>query len=152
MLERTEWRWTFLGIESVEEGRPSQEWFDSLPDEHQGEIIAVLQYLGNVPKGLWVRPNFDPLEGAGGISEIIVPDIRGLTGVAYYRIYGYFGPGKQEYTFLHATDKKARNDKDGKAIAQRRLGELQRREAGTHKFDFETRPSKQIGKGSGDKN
>jgi len=96
------WRWTFFGFQSAQEGRPVQAWYDSLPEAHKSEVIDLLLYVQKVIDRLWTRPFFDPLEGEGGISEIIVQDIRDLRGVAYYRIYGYFGPGEREYTFLHA--------------------------------------------------
>jgi hypothetical protein len=85
---------------------------------------------------LRARPFFDPLEGADGISEIIVPDIRDAGGVAYYRIYGFFGPEERQYTFLHATNKRARNDRDGKNTATERLAQLQSGDATVHKFNF----------------
>ncbi len=144
MTEKEIWRWTFLGFESDEEGRPVQEFYNRIPDEEKDEIRYLLVYLQNATRTLWRRPEFDPLEGAGGISEIIVPDIRHEEGVAYYRFYGYFGPGEREYTFLHATNKKVRNDIHGKEIARKRLQQIERGEAGVHKFDFEKGPPKEI--------
>jgi hypothetical protein len=130
------WSWQFLGFQSPE-GRPVQSWFDGLPDNDRYEILDLLNTLANVTDKLWRRPEFDPLEGAGGISEIRVPDIRSESGSVTYRIYGYFGPGNREYCFLHGTDKKGKNDKGGKAIARDRLDELNRGEATVHKFAFE---------------
>jgi len=130
------WKWRFLGFESASEGRPVQRWFNGLPDNDKDEIIDLLVYLQNVTDGLWRRPEFDPLVGAGGISEIVVPDIRRFEGVAYYRIYGYRGPREHEYTLLHGTNKDVKNDKLGKRTAKHRLDQIERGEAGVHKFDF----------------
>jgi hypothetical protein len=137
------WRWSFLGFQSAREGQPVQAWYDVLPENHKGEVTDLLTYLQNVTNRLWRRPEFDPLDGEGGISEIIVPDIRDSQGVFYYRIYGFFGPQEHEYTFLHATNKKVRNDRHGKNIARDRLRQLQQGEAGgarVHKFSFEKGP------------
>jgi hypothetical protein len=146
------WKWTFLGFESAHEGQPVQSWFDGLPETDRDEIIDVLVQLQNAINRLWRRPEFDPLEGEGGISEIRIPDIRSSKGVAYYRIYGYFGPSEREYTFLHATDKIERNDRDGKDRARDRLTQIQSGDATVHKFDFEKGPVVEIKKGNGSEN
>ena len=86
-----------------------------------------------------------PLRGEGGISEIKVENISyerdGKLVEVTYRIYGFFGPKghKHAYTFLHAWEKSAKNDRLGKKIAKGRLDELRRGgpEAGVRKFDFE---------------
>jgi hypothetical protein len=140
MFRRAEWVWEFFGFESIQDGRPVQDWYDGLPISHKTEIVILLLYLRNLTSTAWDRPFFDSLKGEGGISEILVPDIRDERGVAYYRVYGYFGPGKQMYTFLHATNKKVRNDKHGKGIAKHRLKQLQDGRATIHKFNFEERP------------
>ncbi len=130
------WIWIFLGFESADAGRPVQVWFDNLPEDHKDEVLDLLIYLQRVTNSLWRKPEFDPLIGAGDISEIRVPNIRGSKGSTTYRIYGYFGPKKHNYTFLHGTDKKARNDKHGKRIANDRLDELRRGAATVHEFEF----------------
>lgn len=128
--------WTFFGFESPQEGRPVQRWFDLLCEDDKDEIRDLLLYL-KVGKRLWRKPEYDPLIGEGGISEIRVPDIRDSRGTITYRIYGWFGPRGWEYTFLHATDKKVRNDKDGKRIAKNRLGQIEQSTATVHRFVFQ---------------
>jgi hypothetical protein len=130
------WKWAFLGFESTWEGRPVQKWFNGLPECHRDEIVDLLLYMQNLTKSLWRRPEFDRLDGAMGISEFIVPDVRDSHGAFYYRLYGYFGPAEHQYTFLHGRNKDVKNDVKGKGIAERRLGEIIRREAGVHRFDF----------------
>jgi hypothetical protein len=152
MFRREEWEWTFLGFWSRLEGQPVQDWYDGIPIDHKIEVTNLVSYIRNLTNSAWTRPFFDPLEGAGGISEIIIPDIRDEFGVAYYRIYGYFGPGKQQYTFLHATNKKVRNDRDGKAIARRRLEEIRNKDATANRFDFVGRSVVKIDKWTGSKN
>lgn len=137
MSDGETWRWKFLGFESAQEGRPVKEWFDGLPDNDKNEIRDLLAYMQNTKDRLWKKPEFDPLEGEVGISEIRIPDIRSSKGSVTYRIYGYFGPNKREYTFLHGTDKRVRNDRHGKGIAKRRHQQLECGNAAVHEFDFE---------------
>jgi hypothetical protein len=141
--ERT-WRWEFLGFQSVAEGCPVQVWFNSLPEEpDRYEITDLLDALQKVNDRLWSKEVFDPLEGAGGISEIRIPNIRcvrdGKVRSITYRIYGFFGPRGCEhtYTFLHGSEKKVKNDTIGKQIAKGRLDELLGGFADVHKFEFQ---------------
>ena len=142
MIEKVEWRWTFHGYKSDNDGCPVQDWFDCLPEDDRDEIASVLNYLRNITNRAWeALEEFDPLFGEGGISEIRIPQItrleHGVIQKITYRIYGYFGPGKLQYTFLHGTDKKERNDKHGKQIAKIRFGQIQRGNADIHRFSFE---------------
>jgi hypothetical protein len=129
------WQWEFLGFESVAEGQPVQAWFNSLPDEAKDEIVDLVQHLRTATSTLWRRPEFDPLQGEGGISELRPANVRTEQGTATYRIYGF--RGNRVYVLLHGNRKGVANDRQGKQIGRRRLAELQRREATTHKFDFE---------------
>jgi hypothetical protein len=128
------WKCQFLCFESAVEGRPVQFWFSGLPDNDRYEILDLLNALSNATRSQWRRPEFDPLEGAGGISEIRVPNIRSESGCVTYRIYGYFGPGSREYCFLHGTKKEVKNDEDGKRIAKKRLDQLRSGQGKVHKF------------------
>jgi hypothetical protein len=113
-----------------------QDWFNALSVEAQEEISDLLGKLQNVTERLWRKPEFDPLEGAGGISEIRPNDIRGDAGSLTYRIYGFFGPGNREYTLLHGVRKTVKNDHDGKRIARNRLVAISEKRATIHEFDF----------------
>jgi len=132
------WRWEFSGYESPAEGRVVQVWFNSLSVEAREEIADIFQSLQVVTNRRWKRPEFDSLDGAGGISEVRPASIRCDDGELTYRVYGYFGPNQREYTLLHGTLKPERNDRDGKRIARERMHRIARREATVHKFDFET--------------
>lgn len=122
------WNWAFLGFETSQGNRPVQNWFDGLSVEEQDEARDTLGYYEHLPIQSWGRPGFSPLDG--GISEI-----RFWTP-AEFRIYGYFGPIRRSYVFLHGTGKKVKNDKKGKATAKDRKGQLERNEARTHGFKF----------------
>ena len=129
--------WEFYGFQSEEEGPVVQAWYDELDIDAQLEIINLAAYLRVRPGGLWLRPDFDPLDGEGGISELRPKNVRTEEGDACYRIYGIREcPDKHSYTFLHGTDKDVNNDVEGKGIAKRRLYELLRREGSVHRFNF----------------
>jgi hypothetical protein len=125
------WRW--LGFTSASEPRPVQAWIDEMKRNYPDHFYAVKDQLARMqvtPRDQWEEPFFDPLDGEGGISEIrFDPPIRGELRFHYYRIYGFFDEDSVCYIFLHGTDKRRRNDKDGKATAKRRLGKLRSNEA-----------------------
>jgi hypothetical protein len=140
--ENGELRWSFKGFESAREGQPLQEWIAQLKadllQEHLYAIKDQLAEMQVMPRDDWGQPLFDELEGEGGISEIrIIPPIYSDENAFHYRIYGVFDEESVSYIFLHATNKKERNDKDGKKIAKRRLGELEAGTATTHEIDLD---------------
>ena len=133
--------WEFYGFESKQEGCPVQRWFNNLDTDAQLEVINCVSYLRTLPSGRWVRPDFDPLDGEGGISEVRPRDVRTNQGNTTYRIYGFRGhPARYAYTFLHGTDKDVKNDVAGKGIAKGRLYQLFYQDGMVHKFDFEGEP------------
>jgi len=127
VLEKT-WRWVFLAFESQAEGNPVQNWFDRLPEEDRYEITDLLDNLQKVNDRLWPKEVYNALRGEGGISEIRIPNLKrfrdGRVQIITYRIYGFFGPFQQCYTFLHGTTKDVKNDREGKKIAKQRLDRL----------------------------
>jgi len=135
------WRWEFYGFESMSDGPVVQVWFNGLSQEARDEIADIFQSLQLVTARRWKRPEFDPLEGEGGISEVRPADIRCDAGCLTYRVYGYFGANSHQYTLLHGTTKLLRNDIHGKRIAKERLARIERGDATVHKFDFETGPN-----------
>jgi hypothetical protein len=143
--------WEFYGFKSEHEGTVVQDWFNGLDMDAQDEIVNLVQHLSVVPGGQWTRPDYDPLEGEGGISELRPRDVRTLAGNAVYRIYGYRGcPNKRCYTFLHGTDKDVKNDVEGKAIAKGRLNQLLCGTGGeVHEFDFTAQSLEEIEKEQG---
>lgn len=138
--------WLFFGIELEVEGRPVQDWYDGLSILAQEEITDLVGHLRVKKASRWDRPDFDPLEGEGGISEIRPDNIRGDSGSKTLRMYGIMGyPEKMSYTFLHGTEKDVKNDRDGKDFAKYRLQQLsiestRRGKAAVHSFNFEGKP------------
>lgn len=127
-----EWNWSFRGYETLRGNNPVQDWFDGPSEDAQDEACDTIGYLQHSPITLWVPPRFKRLRD--GLSEIRFQLVR-----VRYRIYGYFGPAAsvRTYTFLHGTDKKVSNDRDGKKLANDRRGEIDRDAARTHPFNFE---------------
>jgi len=144
MGENREWRWQFCAFESAEEGRPVQAWFDNLPSDIKDEICDLLAYLEKVTSSQWRKPEFDPLEGEEGISEVrpttIQLEVNGEFVIFTCRLYGFFGPLERTYCFLHGGRKEKRNDRYGKRIAKRRLEEIISGRARIHQFEFKTEP------------
>lgn len=138
MADGIEWRWSFLGYGSAEDGRPVQIWFDQLPEEAKDEIRDLLVHLEKMTNRLWRSPEFDPLDGEGGISELrpdnVTVEMDGGLVTLTLRIYGCFSG--RSYIFLHGTRKTVSNDKNGKRIARGRLEQLKRGEATVHSFQF----------------
>jgi|SRR6266851_5539879 len=144
-MRSEQWCWTFYGFQTQVGNKPVRDWINGLPhDAIDGsglfcktahypidELLDVLAYMQVRPNVEWHSPqNFKPLEA--GLSEI-----RFSTEDHWYRIYGIFWPiGRAKYTFLHGTDKKVKNDKDGKKLANDRRDQLRRRQASIHEFSF----------------
>lgn len=131
-----DWHWTFYGFQTAAQNRPVQDWFDALPDDPRNEIKDIFVYLQKTPNTQWGKPEFAPL--GEGLFEIRYAD-----EAYWYRIYGCYWPTsiRQAFTLLHATTKKVKNDTDGKSLAEKRRGQLQRREATVHEFNFEGKSS-----------
>jgi hypothetical protein len=138
--EGTKWRWQFCGIEFLDGQQPVQAWYDQLPEDARDEISDLVRYLERLTDSLWRRPEFDELEGEGGISELRPCDVTidnfGKIKRITFRIYGFRGPVKGIYTFLHGTKKTRRNDVKGKQIASDRLKQIRDGKAGVHRFKF----------------
>jgi hypothetical protein len=128
---------TFYGIDVEGEGRVVQDWFDHLDPIAQDEIIVLILHLASLPMGLWRRPEYDPLDGEGVISELRADEVRTEEGTFTYRIYGLRShPDKNSYTFLLGTDKDLKNDIEGKRFAKMRVAELASGKARPHKFNL----------------
>ena len=130
-MNHEQWHWTFHGFQTAADNRPVRDWINGLPEDARDELVDILGYMQVRPNSEWPSPeNFKPIEN--GLSEI-----RFSTGDHWYRIYGFFWPGRRDYTFLHGTEKKVKNDKEGKKLAKQRKDKLLRGDAGIHPFAIE---------------
>ncbi|SRR6266700_766852 len=126
-----QWSWLFFGYETPAGNRPVRDWIRSLTNDELDELFDVLVYMRVRPNSEWPSPqNFKPLEDE--LSEV-----RFSTEDHWYRIYGFFWPARQNYTFLHCTGKKVKNDRDGKKLAKDRRDQLLNGLARVHPFSFE---------------
>lgn len=108
--------WTFrCYIAGANEGIHG--WYDSLPPSIQGAIDAVLLVLAT-ERALTDSKNYEVLRGScEGLAEVIVDvqktreERNGGDNKFCYRLIGFEGPGKREFTLLYGFVK----DKDNSA-------------------------------------
>lgn len=131
MSEQTEWK--FFGYQTPSGERDVQSWFDALDEEERDDALDALTYLKILPRHLWIRPKFAPLDC--DLSEV---RFKANTTNKIYRIYGTFWPEhiRMSYTFLLGTNKKKSNDVGGKAKAASRLRQLRGKQSDIHEFKF----------------
>lgn len=150
--DQEECRCKFEAFESPELGKPVQTWFNSLLEDHRDHIKETLAVMQVMPWSDWDESeNYDPLIGEGGISEIRFAEIISEQGKFCYRIYGFFDEAEGSYIFLHGTNKRKRNDKDGKRIAKQRLADLEAQEgtSSVHEFSMDAEiPDEEVGQES----
>lgn len=108
-----------------------QDWFDGLAVESKDEIRDTLTYIGNLESHLWGKA-FEPLDN--GLSEI---KVRVASLNKWIRMYGYFYPGRHEYTITHANEKKVKNAKRDKKLARKRKSDIDRNRGLIDVFNFE---------------
>jgi len=102
------------------------DWYDNLPEDVQAEVDAALETLGNT-RGEWPTVLHERLRGACyPLAEIKIEvdqddlddearDIREGAGESedrknHYRILGFEGPGRREFTLLCGFKKENNSD------------------------------------------
>jgi hypothetical protein len=80
------------------------DWNSRQSDGVQAAVAVALEYLVQRPRNEWRRPDFDLLSGK--MREI--GEIRFRVD-KQYRILGFFGPGRSEFTLLVGASKKGRS-------------------------------------------
>jgi hypothetical protein len=80
------------------------DWYDRQSDAVQAAVDVALEYLVQRERDEWRRPAFDLLSGK--MREI--GEIR-LKVDKQYRILGFFGPGRRDFTLLVGASKKGQN-------------------------------------------
>lgn len=90
--------WRFLAFQYFPESQPLDEWQEGLEPVSFNKFSAVLEHLEVLPRDYWRRPHFDVLHGDQyrGMGEI---RFRGDRKV--YRVFGWFGPERMQFTLLH---------------------------------------------------
>jgi hypothetical protein len=77
------------------------DWIARQSDDVQAALEVALEYLVQRPRDEWRRPEFDLLSGK--MRE--VGEIRFKVD-KQYRIFGFFGPGRSDFTLLVGASKK----------------------------------------------
>lgn len=121
------WNWTFKCYYSASNGAAGADvidaWYKLQDEEVQGELDAILEFFQNRPNAEWRRPKFDTLTGqtCKGLREVRISTASGA-----YRLLGYFGPERQEFTLLIGFQKKRESDTENNCkIAQQRRREVE---------------------------
>lgn len=83
-----------------------EDWKATLSVDAVNEFRAVLTILEAVPRQYWRRPQFDVLSGDQykGMGEI-----RFNAKDKTYRVFGFFGPDRSQFTLLIGCEKKGGN-------------------------------------------
>jgi hypothetical protein len=126
--------WTFRSCPAPGGGRPIDRFIDDLGPEAENDLSAILEDLQVMERRLWNRPQFDVLHGKNykGMGEIRF-DGENKT----YRLFGWFGPQVQLFTFLLGCEKK-RNLKHEMDEAAKRKSFAEKNERLLYEFTFET--------------
>ena len=82
-------------------------WYQVQDEDVQSAMDAILEFFQNRPNSDWRRPQFDALKGqtCKGLHEIRISAKSGK-----YRILGFFGPQRMEFTLLIGFHKKRDSD------------------------------------------
>jgi hypothetical protein len=77
------------------------DWYTRQTDEVQGAFDVALEFLSQRPRDEWRRPEFDLLSGKlRSIGEIRFKVDK------QYRVLGFFGPARSDFTMLIGCSKK----------------------------------------------
>ena len=80
------------------------DWYNRQSEAVQGAVDVTLEYLSQRPRDEWRRPEFDLLSGKmRAIGEIRFKVDK------QYRILGFFGPARSDFTMLIGASKKGQN-------------------------------------------
>jgi hypothetical protein len=84
-------------------------WYASLPVQVQTEIDNVLEILAATRK--WPKELAKELDGScEGLAEIIVELLGADEQSEHYRLLGFFGPGRMDFTLLFGFRKTTASD------------------------------------------
>jgi hypothetical protein len=109
------------------------DWYAETPPKAQAKFDKILDFLRDNPNNLWPSEWFKPLTGYDGIFEIRYK-IRNIL----YRPLGFFGPNKEEFTFLVPAREQGNIliPRDAPALAVERRKMIERGEAKANECDF----------------
>jgi hypothetical protein len=100
-----------------------REWYAALRAAERATVLNALQYLRDLPRDGWGRPDFDQLHGkCAGMGEL-----RFKFGGVQQRLIGFFGPWRMSFTILLPVQKRGRSfdPRDWENSALRRRAEVE---------------------------
>lgn len=115
-------RWTFRTYRTVSGDDVIDQWYQGLSVKSRARVLTRLLYIGDQPREGWKRPHFDLLSGdCSGLGEI-----RFKIDRTQFRLVGFFGPEREEFTIVTvAVEKDSEFEpKNACKIAQRRKKEI----------------------------
>ena len=109
------------------------DWLNDQSDQVQAAVTVALEYLVQRPRGEWRRPEFDLLTGK--LREI--GEVR-IKVDKQYRIFGFFGPARSEFTLLIGASKKgnAYDPRNTLQTAMDRMDQVKSSGSRSRVFDF----------------
>ena len=122
--------WTILACAAPGGGRPIDRFVADLGAEAENNLVATLDYLRLVERKYWIRPQFDVLHGE---SYARMGEVRFGGDSKTYRIFGYFGPDRLQFTLPDGCEKK-RNLKPEMDLAARRRDFAEANQAFLYEF------------------
>lgn len=91
--------------------------YDSLEDSLKAKVFDRIETLESLPAKDWRRPGFDSVKDCHGLKEI-----RIQYNNMQYRVLGFFGTDKGQFTMLHGFIKQGDSDmKNGCNLALKRM-------------------------------
>jgi len=132
--------WVFLACPAPGGGRPLDRFIAELGEDAENNLSAILEYLQVLERKYWTRPQFDVLHGE---KYRRMGEIRFDGEKKTYRIFGYFGPEKLNFTMLWGCEKK-RNLKHEMDLAAKRRDFAEENKKLLYEFTFETRADLKI--------
>jgi hypothetical protein len=95
--------WTLFACPAPGGGRPISKFLFQLGPEAENDLAAILDNLRVLERQYWRRPQSDVLTGKKykGIGEVRFDGEKKT-----YRLFGYFGPRRFQFTFLLGCEKK----------------------------------------------
>ncbi len=95
--------WTLLACPAPGGGKPIDKFVTELGVEAETSLSATLELLLAVERKYWIRPQFDVLHGE---KYARMGEVRFDGDNKTYRLFGYFGPNRLQFTLLLGCIKK----------------------------------------------
>jgi hypothetical protein len=122
--------WNFRAYVSPTGRRSFEQWYNQIDPAAQAEFDTMVEFLSQRSRDEWRRPAFDLLSG----KFRDIGELRFKAQKIVFRPFGFFGPQRQEFTFLVGATKKGQvyDPKSAKETALTRMREIQSGNGSVH--------------------